>query len=98
MPKFRMTFAEWVDGELHQWELELEDFYWCFHCECAHSAEEWDKHGWNCPNEDNGCEGGGFPDEWNSDAWAWSEYRQKHPSAPITPEPGKLYPFYPLPS
>lgn len=59
-------------------------FYWCLHCETAHSITKWIARRWQCPLPD--CDGSAW------DAREWSDFAEGR--YPDEPEQGKVYPLY----
>lgn len=60
-----------------------EDYYWCLHCQCVWSREEWEKRDLACPGA--GCDGGAF------DMLRWSKVRRDRVIWPAVPVSGSEY-------
>jgi hypothetical protein len=67
-------------------ENQRKVFYWCLHCERAHSAEAWDRNDGGCPYP--GCDGSAW------DRWPWRRLRAVNGYSRV-PELGAYYPLYP---
>jgi hypothetical protein len=59
---------------------------WCLTCEKASRGSDWQRADWDCPLCGSGA--------WNM--WAWSTVRAVNPAYPVKPDPGVLYPLYPV--
>lgn len=78
------------EREVDEDELNLAEYIWCLHCECAYARSAFEEADWvACPTDT--CDGSML--DWNS--WARGRWpRILHPEYPDVPIEGKYYPLY----